>query len=499
MSQRRIYSSAAPIDFGSIRAEQHVPTDFPAAVLADADAAVAGGPFIAPDRPDRTDLPLVTVDPVGSMDLDQAVHLARADDGLGYVVHYAIADVAAWVRPDGPVDRESWARGQTLYSPDLSTPLHPRQLSEGAASLLPDQRRPAVLWTIALDAAGEVVDVAVERAWVRSVARLDYPGVQADVTAGNLHPSIALLPDVGKLRQGLARQRHALTLDLPDVEIVPTGGTGTSRTWNLVLRALTDVEAWNAEISLLTGMCAARIMLDGGVGILRTLPDPSDKQIAELRRATAALGIPWADGVAPGDVIAQLDPAEPHQAAFLEYAVKLLRGADYHPFDRASTDHPTPERTGHAGIGAPYAHVTAPLRRLVDRFGTEICLALHLGTRVPDWARDRLAELPGVMGASAQRAGALEKACIGAVGAFLLAGREGDVFTATVLQVERDKDRARLVLDDPPVRATCPADGVTEGDQVRVVLVAADPATHTYTVRLADRGRTVSVAGCTHA
>ncbi len=487
MSQRRIYTAAAPIDFAAIRAEQQVPTDFPTAVLADADAAVAAGPWVAPDRPDRTDLPLVTLDPPGSMDLDQAVHLARADDGLGYLVHYAIADVAAWVRPGSPVDAESWRRGQTLYSPDLSTPLHPRALSEGAASLLPDQRRPAVLWTIALDASGEVTAVGLERAWVRSTARLDYPGAQADVTAGSLHPSIALLPDVGKLRQALARQRHALTLDLPDVEVVATGGTGRRRGWNLELRALTDVEAWNAEISLLTGMCAARIMLDGGVGILRTLPDPSDRQVAELRRATAALGIPWPDGVAPGDVVAQLDPAEPRQAAFLEYAVKLLRGADYHPFDRDSADHPTPERTGHAGIGAPYAHVTAPLRRLVDRFGTEICLALHAGTPVPDWARDRLGELPGVMNASAQRASALEKACIGAVGAFLLAGREGEEFTATVLQVDREKDRARLVLDDPPVRATCAADGVEEGQQVRVVLEAADPATHTYTVRLAGR------------
>ncbi len=484
MSQRRIWSAAAPIDFAAVRTEQNVPTDFPEDVLADAAAAVEAGPFVGADRADRTDLPLITLDPPGSMDLDQAVHLARAEDGLGFVVHYAIADVAAWVRPGGPVDRESWARGQTLYSPDLSTPLHPRQLSEGAASLLPDERRPAVLWTIALDATGEVTDVTLDRAWVRSVARLDYPGVQADVTAGTMHPSIALLPDVGKLRQGLARQRHALTLDLPDVEIVPTDGTGR---WNLVLRALTDVESWNAEISLLTGMCAARIMLDGGVGILRTLPDPSDKQVIELRRATAALGIPWPAGVAPGDVVAQLDPAEPRQAAFLEYAVKLLRGADYHPFDRDAADHQNPERTGHAGIGSPYAHVTAPLRRLVDRFGTEICLALHHATEVPGWARDGLAELPGVMGSSAQRASALEKACIGAVGVFLLAGREGDVFDATVLQVERDKDRARLVLDDPPVRATCAADGVSEGGQVQVVLVAADPATHTYTVRLADR------------
>ncbi|MEP6981710.1 MAG: RNB domain-containing ribonuclease, partial [Nakamurella sp.] len=271
--------------------------------------------------------------------------------------------------------------------------------------------------------------------------------------------------------------------------------------WNLELRALTDVEEWNAEISLLTGMCAADLMLAGGVGILRTLPEPSHAQIEDLRRATAALRIPWPVGVAPGDVIAGLDPSDPIHAAFLEYAARLLRGANYHPFDPESPTHPTPERTVHAGIGAPYAHVTAPLRRLVDRFGTEICLALHAGTAVPDWARSRLDELPGVMGASAQRASALEKACIGAVGTFLLTGREGEVFAATVLQVDREKDRARLVLADPPVRATCAADGLTEGDQVRVELVSTDPSTHTYVVRpvtgAADRpgGRRAAVAG----
>lgn len=504
MSQRRIYSPTAPIDVAAIRSELGVPAAFPPEVTAAAVAAVAAGPSVAPDRPDRTDLALVTLDPTGSMDLDQAVHLQRDPVGPGFVVHYAIADVAAWVVPDGPIDRESWVRGQTLYSPDLSTPLHPRELSEGAASLLPDERRPAVLWTITLDAAGEVNDVGLERAWVRSVARLDYRGAQADVVAGTLHPSIALLPEVGRLRQRLARQRHAITLDLPDVEVVRTGGedgAGDAVGWHLELRALTDVEEWNAEISLLTGMCAATIMLAGGIGILRTLPDPSTRQIEELRAATAALSIEWPAGVAPGDVIAGLDPADPKQAAFLEYAARLLRGANYHPFDRDSTTHPTPERTGHAGIGAPYAHVTAPLRRLVDRFGTEICLALQHDTPVPDWARRRLDELPGVMGASAQRASALEKACIGAVGAFLLAGREGDTFTATVLQVDREKGSARLVLDDPPVRATCAAAGVTEGDQIEVELVSADPATHTYTVRptghAADRqgGADPSVAG----
>ncbi len=423
------------------------------------------------------------------MDLDQAVLIRRAHDGLGFVVFYAIADVAAWLDPAGEVAAESFRRGLTLYSPDLATPLHPHVLSEDAASLMPRRRRPAVLWTMDLDETGRTRGVAVERVWVTSVARLDYPAVTADIAAGTVHPSIELLPDVGKLRQALARERHAITLDLPDVEVSPTSdaptGTAGGVRWRLTLRAQTDIEQYNAEISLLTGMCAASIMLDAGVGILRTLPAPDLSQIAELRSATAALGIPWPAGTHPADVMADLDAADPRQNAFLEQAAKLLRGAGYRPFGPRVDGYPTPAQTEHAGIGAPYAHVTAPLRRLVDRFGTEICLAAHSGDPIPEWVVDRLGELPAVMAAAGSRANALERACIGAVAALLLMGREGEVFSGTVLRVDQERDQAVVVLTDPPVRAKCAADGLQEGASVEVVLVAADPAAHSYTVRLA--------------
>src|SRR6185503_18006855 len=129
-------------------------------------------------------LPFVTIDPPGSRDLDQALHVARRPAGGGYRVSYAIADLAAFVRPGGPLDAAAWARGVTMYAPDRSTPLHPPVLSEGAASLLPDSERPAILWTHDLDADGVLVVTDVRRARVRSRARLDYAGVQAELDAG---------------------------------------------------------------------------------------------------------------------------------------------------------------------------------------------------------------------------------------------------------------------------------------------------------------------------
>ena len=122
-----------------IRAELEVPDAFAPEVLAAAEAGVAAARL--PEL-DRTDLELVTIDPPGARDLDQALHIARA--GNGFVVSYAIADVATFVSPGDAVDREAHRRGLTLYAPDRRTPLHPPVLSEGAASLLPGEVRLAL-------------------------------------------------------------------------------------------------------------------------------------------------------------------------------------------------------------------------------------------------------------------------------------------------------------------------------------------------------------------
>ncbi|HWC32455.1 MAG TPA: RNB domain-containing ribonuclease, partial [Actinomycetota bacterium] len=135
-----------------IRREFDVPGAFPPEVEQEAERAAAS-PAGDDERRDARDLPRLTIDPPGSRDLDQAFGALRA--GRGYRVHYAIADLTPFVRPGGAVDAETWRRGETGYMPDARAPLHPRVLSEGAASLLPAEDRPAVLWTIDLDERGE--------------------------------------------------------------------------------------------------------------------------------------------------------------------------------------------------------------------------------------------------------------------------------------------------------------------------------------------------------
>jgi exoribonuclease R len=457
-------------DFAAIRAEFEVPEEFPDAVLQEAEKQ-AREPAL-PEL-DATDIPLVTLDPPGSRDLDQAVHLAARDGG--YRVSYAIADVASFVPLGGVIDAEARRRGQTLYSPDRRTPLHPPVLSEGAASLLPDGLRPAVLWTIDLDAAGEPVKVEVRRARVRSRAQLDYPSVQAQADAGTLPEPIALLPAVGALLLQRAAERGAIELGTPEQEVVaaPEGG------WTLALRGDLPVERWNAEISLLTGRCAAAIMLDGGVGLLRTLPPAAAEDVARIRRLAPALGVDWPADAGPGEVIAGLDPTRPGHAAFLEEAATLLRGAAYTPFEGTAPEHPV-----HSGVAAPYAHVTAPLRRLVDRFGTEVCLALAAGKEPDPDLRAALPELPAQMAASDRRTREVERAAIDATEAWLLRGREGQVFSAVV--VDAENGRGTVALDGIAVRGRCEGAALTPGTRVHVRLEEADVDGRTVRFRLGE-------------
>src|SRR5687767_1077582 len=97
-------------EFANIRRDFSLPSQFPEAVLAEAEQAVTA--FTSDAREDATALPLVTIDPPGSKDLDQAV-LVETRGGGGFRVHYAIADLGTFVVPGGALDAEVRRRGQT--------------------------------------------------------------------------------------------------------------------------------------------------------------------------------------------------------------------------------------------------------------------------------------------------------------------------------------------------------------------------------------------------
>jgi exoribonuclease R len=473
MTVRRVLPAAPAAQlWEQLRTELGIDEAFPAEVLADAEASAS-----APRLPehDGTDIELCTIDPTGSRDLDQAVGFVRT--GAGYRVHYAIADVAAFVSPGSPLDLEAHRRGTTLYAPDRRVPLHPPVLSEGAASLLPGELRPVVLWTHELDADGAAVGVSVRRAMVRSSRQLSYEDVDRVLDAGGADEQLALLREVGELRLAAARERDAVELPTLEQEVTTSADGTPVLTYRRPFRS----EAWNAEISLLTGMAAASLMLDAGVGILRTLPPPEPAAVEQLRRSAVALGVAWPDGVSYPDVVSSLDPAQPTQAAVLALVPRLLRGAGYVAFDGGEP----PSDPNHSAVAAAYTHCTAPLRRLVDRYSNEVCLAACAGQSPPAWVTDALPGLPQTMAAADRRARDLDRASVDLAEALVLATRVGDVVAATIVSAEEGRGVAQLA--DPAVRAEVRGADLQAGAEVHVRIIEADPATRKVVFEVAGQ------------
>lgn len=537
MSRKRLSTYTAPPAevtraLDELRARYEVPTAFPPEALAEAEAAATSwaqdGParLLADGARDARALDLVTIDPPGSMDLDQAVLLERlsaqtetgsaADrttdtaatghvSGLSatYRVHYAIASLATFVTPGGALDAELSRRGETIYAPDAATPLHPEVLSHGAASLLEDVDRPACLWTIDLDARGEVVSARVERALVRSRARLTYGQVQAVIDGEGTLPSSAptdlpgLLAEIGRLRLEREVARGGISMTTPEQVVEVTEAAGSAEDsesaeapgpsgYRLAYRVPVPAEQYNAQISLLTGMCAARIMVECGVGILRTLPPARPEDYARLRRVAAALGIDWPAAQPYSELVRGLDHAVPAHAAFMDQAMSLFRGSGYLAFGAGGVGVPADDEASdaeeavHSAIAARYAHVTAPLRRLVDRYGEEVCIAACAQAPVPEWVLQALPDLPDVMEQTGKRARAIGRGALTALEALVLRGHEGEVFDG-VITSERD-GRGELVLTEPAVVTEVrggsgqSGDRLPVGERVRVRLLSADPA-----------------------
>ena len=473
MAHRRVHlrpPDAADVAaaFRALREELEVELEFPADAAGEADERAR-----TPRLPeaDATDVPFVTIDPPGSRDLDQTLHLERRDGG--YRVRYAIADVAAFVDAGGALDREAHARGETLYAPDANARLYPPELSEDAASLLPDGPRPALLWTLELGGDGAETGVSVGRALVRSRAQLDYAGVQRSLDDGSADEVLMLLREVGLLRQEQEAARGGVDLPIPDQEVERADGSFRLR-WDAPL----PVERWNAQISLLTGMAAARLMLDAGVGIVRTLPRADRGALARLRRTAKALRVPWPPRTTYQDFVRSLDPARAADAAVLAETTVLFRGSGYAAFDGER-----PEHAVHSGVAAPYAHATAPLRRLVDRYVGEVCLAVSAGEKVPDWARAALPALPETMRESGRRAGRYESGIVSIVEAAVLAAAVGQVFEGVI--VETNERGGVVQLTEPAVTARCAGHDLPLGKRVNVRLVEADVARRTARLELA--------------
>jgi len=436
---------------GAIRTQFQLPGAFPAEVEAAAAAAANQGLV---DHVDRSDIPFVTLDPTSSTDLDQAFAIERS--GNDVILRYAIADIGWFVVDDGPLDVEAWRRGETIYMPDERIGLYPSVLSEGAASLLPNAPKPAIIFVVRVAEDGGSSLEAAERAIVRSRAKLGYETVRPeDLPDG--------FTELSRRIQAAEQSRGASRVDPPQQQVIEAG----DGSFSLEFRPVNPAEEANAALSLAANLAIADILYRHQTGLFRVMPEPDDWAIRRLRHSATALGVEWPKQMSLEDRQRSLDPNDPKQAAFMLAIRRAGSHASYAAFRQG-------QRPWHSAMRATYAHATAPLRRLADRYVTEATLALASGRGVPDRVSQAFERLPDVMNLADSKAAQVDAAVLELAESVVLAGHIGETFRGTVTDI--DERGARIQIADPAVITRVAVNGLTIGESVDLKLEEADPA-----------------------
>ena len=437
-----------------IRHQFEIPAEFPAEVLQAAESAATRKPTA---HVDRTDWPFVTLDPATSTDLDQAFHIET--NGSDIVLHYAIANVAWFVDDGDPVDTEAWQRGMTQYLPDGKAGLYPPVLAEGAASLLPDGDRPSVVFHVRIGTDGNSKLDGVERSVIRSHAKLAYESVKSDQLP-------AAFPELSRRIAAAEDARGASRIEpqAQDVRATPNGG------YELDVRPRLQSEDENAAMSLATNLAIADALFAAGTGLFRVMAEPDERAEQRLRHSARALGIDWPAGTSLRDFQRTLDTSKPKDSALLMAIRRSSGGASYVPFAPG-------KRPWHSAVAATYAHGTAPLRRLADRFVVMAALDIANGRAVSENVSAAFAKLPEVMRRADETAGQIERAVIDLAEVALLSAQTQHTLTAVVTDV--DDRGAHVQLCDLPVVSRLAANHVAPGDEVRVRVVSTDIPTRT--------------------
>ncbi|GAB4210506.1 MAG: RNB domain-containing ribonuclease [Sandaracinaceae bacterium] len=487
--------------------------EFPEPVLREVDALLVDPGIDDSSLVDRTDIPFVTIDAATSKDLDQAVHVAR--DGEGFLVRYAIADASHYVRPGSALFAEAMKRGATYYLPGFSVPMLPRALSEGIVSLNPDGPRRALLFVHRLDACGEVLDTRLERARIRSRAKLSFSGVQAlidgrDATLARepFAESLALLRTVGELRMRLAAERGLLRYRREEVEVkLADGGASFA-----VMEAVREpVELWNEQISLLCNAEGGRLLREhpspAVQPIYRVHAGPDPERLARLAALTEALrlahGLPdtpwrWVPEVQPlADYLAAL-PVGPTGSREDRVGRAITRQAIMVNLRSAYATEPGP----HFGVGAePYARFSAPMRELVGVFlhkeAVEMLTGVHPSVEEDERLRAAVVEIANRAKDTQRRVQDLANEVV--IDRLFRpelakAPAERTRFVATVMGITSNK--VHLRLDAPPIDVKLYLRDLGKALAPRGrPSVWLDPDPHGVTLHERDTGRVVLTLG----
>ena len=369
-------ADAPGVDVLSIIRNYHLPTEFPRAVLAEAEKipTEVGQPMLA-GREDLRNEFIVTIDPDDAKDFDDAIHVHKIDnDHWTLGVH--IADVSAYVMPGSALDREARKRGNSVYLPDRVIPMLPERLSNGVCSLNPQVDRLTHSVFIEFDRNARPKNVRFARTVIRSARRLTYKEVYAILKSRNVgfpavdsklttrkSSSLDQLSEhlhlAWELASLLRRKRFAhgsLDLDFPEVKVhVDQNGAPVK------LERIENDESHQLieEFMLAANEAVARELKNRGVPtIYRVHENPDPDKLGEYRELVLSYGLRIGDLSKRSEVqrLLAMIKGKAEERALKIGLLKSLKRARY-----------LPQPLGHYGLAkANYLHFTSPIRRYAD-------------------------------------------------------------------------------------------------------------------------------------
>lgn len=415
-----------------------IPHVFPDAVLRDAEAAEEA---TLKGREDWRAIPLITIDPADAKDHDDAVEAQSDPDPTnpgGFILHIAIADVAAYVRPGSALDREAFLRGNSVYFPDRVVPMLPERISNDLCSLKPGVNRAAMGLRVVITARGEKKSHSFHRVLMKSAAKLAYPQAQAAIDGAPDEATGPLLPNVlrplwnayGALK--IAREaREPLDLDLPERKLVLDK---TGHVTDVIIPERLDAHKLIEEFMILANVCAAETLEKARIPLLyRAHDNPSLEKMQGLRDFLETIGIslPKQGAVRPelfNRILARVKDS-PNATLVNEVILRSQAQADY-----------SPENIGHFGLNLRrYAHFTSPIRRYSDLIVHRGLIRAHSFGHdgLPDISFDQMREIGAQISAAERRAMAAERETVDRLIAHFLADQVGASFRARITGVTR--------------------------------------------------------------
>jgi ribonuclease R len=418
---------------------QGIPVEFPEDALDEADAAQP----VTPDgRTDLRSIPLVTIDGADARDFDDAVHAepdTAPDNQGGHVILVAIADVAHYVKANGPLDRAARERGNSVYFPDRVVPMLPEVLSNDLCSLRPDGDRACMAIRMRITRDGALKEQRILRGIMRSAARLTYERTQTAIEGAPDEEIAPLMDTVIRplyaayecLLRGRAA-RGTLELDLPELQVI-LGEDG--RVQSVSPRARLDSHKLIEEFMIAANVAAATLLEDRRARAImyRVHDQPALDKLEGLRESLKAVGITLAaDGALKPHhftkILTQVAGTDKAQLVS-DLVLRSQSQAKY-----------APENLGHFGLALRrYCHFTSPIRRYADLLVHRALISAYgLGDGgLPDDQAARFEEFGELISGTERRAIAAERDANDRYLTAFMAERTGASFAARVSGVKR--------------------------------------------------------------